>query len=496
MTVFGRELTDSSMSGSDRPLEVIDFHGHWFPRELVHPRPTSDLPPAVRNSWPLLLDLGAQLEAAEAAGTDIKVICAPLSSLRGPASVPVAELPTRTNEALAAAVAEYGPRVAALATVDAYAGERGAEEARRAIDELGLAGIVVDAASGETLLSDPSARPTLEYAAERGITVFAHPVNPPYLPPRYASQSAGVWLARGSESALSTLALLESGVFDQLPRLEVVLAGIAGAALLLAGVLDPVERAPGERGAGRERLYIDTMGFDPAAIGFAVDVLGPSHVLVGSDWPIMGREPARTQVEESLAAAGLSFDERELIASGNARRLLGLPAARGLTSKVGRRLDQRSLRRRLDQRSARADAGAAGDLLIQATVAGVPLGASSNRCASASGSRSTNVSSSTGPSRKPLSASSAIWDSRPASRSSSRVTSSCCANAGEYARSTSSSAVPTSAAMIRRASSGCDFAHSAALQRTREHPRDDVRPLIEQVSGDRQRVRDAVVDPQ
>lgn len=288
---------------------------------LVGTTPPAGLPPILRDTWPLLTDLEAQLEAAAEAGTGLRVLNAVLSSIA--LAVPDAreDLPARANDALAEAVATHPDRVVALATVDPFRGDAGADEARRAIDELGLAGLIVDASQGETLLSAPEARPTLAFAAERGIPVFAHPVNPPVLPPRYAqAHHAGVLLARGAESALSTLALLDSSVFDELPGLHIVLAGIGGAALLLSGFLP--ERAVATRG----RLFIDTMGFDPAPVRFALDALGPEHVLVGSDWPIIDRAPSRERVEALLDAVGAEGTDRELIAGGNARRLLKLPA--------------------------------------------------------------------------------------------------------------------------------------------------------------------------
>jgi hypothetical protein len=147
-----------------------------------------------------------------------------------------------------------------------------AEEARRAMERLGLAGIVIDAAEGERLLTDPAVGPVLAYAAQAGVTVFAHPVNPPAPPPRFGQAGKhGVLLARGTESALSTLDLLASGVLGELGELRLVLAGIAWAALLQAPFLDP----PGQEGAvsaGRRRLYMDTMGFDAKAIRMIVDV--------------------------------------------------------------------------------------------------------------------------------------------------------------------------------------------------------------------------------
>jgi predicted TIM-barrel fold metal-dependent hydrolase len=130
-----------------------------------------------------------------------------------------------------------------------------------------------------------------------------------------------VLLARASESALSTLSLLSAGTLDELDGLEIVLAGIGGVALLLGGFLAE------EAAAARGRLHIDTMGFDPAVVRFFVDVVGPGHVLVGSDWPIIDRDASRDRVTELLDAIGATGEDRERIAGGNALGLLGLTPA-------------------------------------------------------------------------------------------------------------------------------------------------------------------------
>jgi predicted TIM-barrel fold metal-dependent hydrolase len=305
--------------------EIIDFHGHLFPLEVVEREPVGAMA-QVAAKWPLLTSADAQLEAAAAAGTDIKVVNAPISALTAAARFPREELARRTNDALAAEVARHGGRLVALATVDAYAGDTGADEARRAIEDLGFPGIVVDVADGEQLLSDPVARPTLEYAAASRIVVFAHPVNPPRLDQRFRSANAhGVLVARGTESTLATLGLLADSIFRELPDLRVVNAAIGAAALLLAPFLDsrggdfPAGHEPS---ASRRHLYVDTMGFDPSFVRYAVDTVGADHVLVGSDWPIAAREPSRSRVQDTLTAAGLDDEQISRLASGNARRLL------------------------------------------------------------------------------------------------------------------------------------------------------------------------------
>ena len=63
------------------------------------------------------------------------------------------------------------------------------------------------------------------------------------------------------------------------------------------------------------------MGFDPAAIRFAVDLLGAEHVLMGSDWPIMPIA-TRRHVEETLAKAGLTDAQQAGVMGDNTLRLL------------------------------------------------------------------------------------------------------------------------------------------------------------------------------
>jgi predicted TIM-barrel fold metal-dependent hydrolase len=308
--------------------EIIDIHGHLFPPTVVDHTPPGGLSPSLAAAWPLLRDADAQLEQAARAGTDVKVVNAPLSTVAGPTGAIAPDLAARLNDALAAEMARHDGRLVAFATVDAFAGDEGAEEARRAVDQLGFPGLLVDAARGDAVLSDPEARPTLAFAAQRGIPVFAHPVNPPRLDPRFARVPGGVLLARGTESALSTLALLASGTLTELGGLELLIAGIGAAALLLSAFLDGPDAPQPPPSAARTRLWIDTMGFDPQAIRYAVDTVGADRVVVGSDWPIMWRDASRERVEDALSAAGLDEADAAAVSGGNARRLLALPVLR------------------------------------------------------------------------------------------------------------------------------------------------------------------------
>jgi predicted TIM-barrel fold metal-dependent hydrolase len=74
----------------------------------------------------------------------------------------------------------------------------------------------------------------------------------------------------------------------------------------------------------RRHVYIDTMGLHPVLIRSAVDLLGADHVLVGTDWPIFVENSVPERLERALSACGLTAAQQQMIASGNALKLLNL----------------------------------------------------------------------------------------------------------------------------------------------------------------------------
>lgn len=313
---------------------VVDFHAHWLPPGVGNP-PIASASGRLRHVWPLLCDLGAEREAAARDGIGLRVLSSALELMTEPGARADPALVRGVNDALADAVRDRGPGLTALATIDAFAGDAAAEEARRALDELGLPGLFVTAVSGDLLLDAPEARPLLELAAERSVPIFAHPVNPPVLAPRFARiADAGHALGRATESAASTLALLGSGVLSALPQLRVVITQLGEAALLLAHYLQaPALPPPGVPEGWRPlddrgRLYVDTAGFEPIAIRAAVEAVGAEHLIVGSDWPI-APQLAPAGLVDLLRRGGVAEADLERVAADNAVDLLGLelPAA-------------------------------------------------------------------------------------------------------------------------------------------------------------------------
>lgn len=305
---------------------LIDFHSHYYDSAWYSASQPQG-PTQLTNAWPLLSNLEAQLAAMELAGIDAKVLTAPTAVLVPPgAQLPMEQI-QRINDTFAQFVVRYPQHLLALATIDAFQGEAAAREVERAVSTLGMTGICIDCAQADRYLDAPEARPTWEIAGSLGLTVFVHPVSPVGLTQRLAYLGhTGTLMARGTENAASILALLRCGILDKLPNLKIVLPMIGAAIFLFAGMAEQeYQREEGWHGVAprvaRQRLYVDTMGFDPAMIRFAVDLLGAEHVLLGSDWPIMPIAP-RQRVQEALTSAGLNAEQQALIMSGNTERLL------------------------------------------------------------------------------------------------------------------------------------------------------------------------------
>ncbi|MCX8568511.1 amidohydrolase family protein [Aminobacter sp. MET-1] len=306
--------------------EIIDFHSHYVDPswELTN---TSGLSGPRLAQWQrinsLIVDERALLQEIEAGDLAGRVVNTPATFLAGPDGTVPHDSFRRINDQLAALVARHPGKLHGLASVDAYDGERGAVELVRAVRQLGLRGVFVESAKGDLLIDAPQARPTLAAAAELGVPVFLHPVNPQPLTSQLAPLGrAGTLLARGTINSAALAALVRSGVLRELPGLKVVVTALAiGGILLLSGF--GAEEDEDVAALLRRNVFVDTMGFDPAIIRAAVDVLGVDNVLAGSDWPIVNEGPVRQIFAAAIERAGLGQAAAAQIGSLNLLRLIG-----------------------------------------------------------------------------------------------------------------------------------------------------------------------------
>jgi aminocarboxymuconate-semialdehyde decarboxylase len=233
------------------------------------------------------------------------------------------------NDELATYVADAPDRLLALGSVPlGWTGA--AEEAIRALDQLGMAGIAIGSRGGGRELDDPVNDDLWALLADRRTFVFLHPSGVPD-PHRQADYWLPQLVGYPMETALAVARLVFGRVLERFP-LRLCLAHGGGCLPALRGRLDMGwERKAVARtttvppSAFTDRLYYDTAVFSPVLLRRLVEDVGADHVLLGTDHPF---ELADRAPLETVRALGLDPADAQRILWGNAAGLLGLVVRR------------------------------------------------------------------------------------------------------------------------------------------------------------------------
>jgi len=310
---------------------IIDFHAHLRPSWWAARLPDTGLPPeekALREErFRKLTDVDLLLRESDEADVKLRLLSATIEGAFGTEGPTDIEKIRRLNDYLAETQRKHPGRLASLATIDAFSGEVGAREVERAVNELGLPGIVIDSSRNEEFLGAASVRPTLEAAARLKVPVLVHPVGAPNSDAlRRGAGTPGYSFGRGLVNGVAFLSVLRSGLLEELPDLHLVFTAIGAGALVIAAA-ESEQYSEKNRAAGiRPNVYFDIMGLNPQTIRYLVDLLGAERVVTGSDWPIWA-PVSRKALSAAFTAAGLTAEQQKLVAEGNARRLLNLRTA-------------------------------------------------------------------------------------------------------------------------------------------------------------------------
>ena len=237
----------------------------------------------------------------------------------------VAQIVAQGNDELATYVADAPDRLLGLGSVP-LGWPGAAEEARRALDDLGLAGIAIGSRGGGRDLDDPVNDEVWALLSERRTFVFLHPSGVPD-----PHRQADFWLPQlvgyPMETALAVARLVFGRVLERFP-LHLCLAHGGGCLPALRGRLDmgwerkdvahTTAIKPSEF---TDRLYYDTAVFSQTLLRRLVDDVGAEHVMLGTDHPFELGD--RTPLE-TVRGLGLDHAATRAILWDNAAAALGL----------------------------------------------------------------------------------------------------------------------------------------------------------------------------
>jgi len=211
----------------------------------------------------------------------------------------------QANDALASEVRKRPDRFASFAALPMQDPEAATAELTRCVKELGMVGALVNGFSNigspdnVTYYDLPQYRPFWRAVEALDVPFYLHPRNP--LPDWTRQYEGHNWLlgpnwAFSAETAVHALRLIGSGLFDECPRLKIVL-GHLGEGIPVQiwridgrnGWMKAPHKYAAKQGVGhyfRQHFHLTTSGnFHTPSLVNAMTEMGPERVMFSVDWP-------------------------------------------------------------------------------------------------------------------------------------------------------------------------------------------------------------------
>ena len=330
-------------------MPVYDVHAHIVPTELMDylradgPSvglelfPTDDgkeklrvagrqeLGPFPNN----LFDLEARFAAMEEGGVDIQLVGhrTEFSAYALPGEQG-ARYSRAFNRILADLVSAHPTRLIGLGTVPLQDPARAADELAYLVQELGMAGVEIATHVDGTPIDQAGLEPFWETANELRCLVLFHP-NDPLRGLDLGRYFMDNIVGRPAESTVAIGYLLLSGVFERYPDLVLCMVHGGGYMPYQIGRWDKgYKMMPHLVGANLSKppleyvrkLYFDSLVHIPETMSYLLELVGPTQVVVGTDYPYEMAERAPVAFVDSIPR--LSAEDRAAILEGNVTRIL------------------------------------------------------------------------------------------------------------------------------------------------------------------------------
>jgi len=273
-------------------------------------------------------DLEQRLKDMAASDVDMQAVSnTPQTFLYDQDASLVATLARIQNEAIAKLTKQHPDRFLGLATLPMQAPEKAAVELRHAMGALGLSGVQIGSNIEGRNLDDPSFEPVWAAAAETGAFMLIHPTKvagADRLRNYYLTNLIGNPL----DTTIAAASLVFGGVMERYPNIKICLAHGGGFTPYQAGRwahgwqvrAEPKKSLPISPEASLRRFYYDTILHARPQLESLVAWAGPSHVLLGSDYPYdMGTFECVRQVR----ALSITEADRATILGGQAAAMMG-----------------------------------------------------------------------------------------------------------------------------------------------------------------------------
>jgi 2,3-dihydroxybenzoate decarboxylase len=259
----------------------------------------------------------------------VSLVCPGVQVFEPTAALKLAE---KYNNHHSALIKEHPKRFAGLTCLAPQVPEAAADELERGVRDLKFKGGIINSHTKGEYLDNKKYWVIFERAEKLGVPIYLHPRSPspdmmkPYL--GYPMLDSAMW-GFGAETGLHAMRLICSGVFDEYPKLKIVLGHMGE---MIPGQLSRIDNRwavlpfakkirnlPGQY--FRDNFVVNTSGmFSHPVLAMTLSVLGADSIMFAVDYPMEDPEEAIS----FMNTAPISDEDKEKIYHLNAERVFSL----------------------------------------------------------------------------------------------------------------------------------------------------------------------------
>lgn len=335
-------------------MPVIDVHAHVTPERFKNAIAGGGTFHGMGAEWGQLdtggfaKSLPERLAEMDALGIDMQVVSPTVDFYQYFNEVEATRAIARDcNDEMAEMAQQHPDRFAGLGTVPLQHVPSAIEELHRAVEDLGLKGVMIGDHVNRHSFDEEQFRPFFRAASDLGAVVFFHQAAETCVSVRISRYKLGNAIGNLADRTISYASLVFGGVMDECPNFKPLLAHGGGYTAFgiarmdkVAGAMPPEVGDDGGLnppfGRGKDdrhvltrapstylnQFWYDCCTYDERALRYLIDTVGIDRVVLGTDYPAPMFLPDAARWIRSLDS--LSDGEKDAILSRNAEKLLGL----------------------------------------------------------------------------------------------------------------------------------------------------------------------------
>jgi 2,3-dihydroxybenzoate decarboxylase len=289
--------------------------------------------PQVREMLDALLDIGeGRSQAMNQFGIDMQVLSFVSPGVQVFDAASGTQMAKKVNNELSRVVNEHPTRFAGLASLALQNPNEAADELERSVKDLGLKGACICTHTKGEYPDNQKYRVVFQRAHQLDVPIYLHPRGPspdmirPYLDYSFLDSAM---LGFAAEAGLSAMRLICSGLFDEYPKLKIVLGHLGEAIPFWLWRIDncwkrsslsmTLKKNPSQY--FKDNFFVTTSGmFSEPALRCTLSILGADRILFAIDYPMESPEEAIKFMEE----ASIEDSDKERIYHSNAEKVFSL----------------------------------------------------------------------------------------------------------------------------------------------------------------------------